>query len=109
MRSLSVSDVLCQVIIRSFTLGDIPDITMLRNSHFPDEPETVEDREYQEQHRDPTRPFCQLVAELNGQIVGYGNCGIAFGGSDTYGFSVLVNQNELGRGIGRRLATALED
>ena len=104
-----MSNVLPQVVIRPFRFEDIATITTLRNVYFQDNPAPVEDREYEEQHRDPSRPFYQLVAQHNSQIAGYGNCGIGFGGSNTYGFWVIVDENYLGRGIGRSLAAVLQD
>ena len=96
------------VVLRPFTFDDIPATVAFYNAHFPDDPSTVEEAEYEERHRDPARPFLQLIAELDGQIQGFGNCGLAWGGATRYSLYVVVAPNHLRQGIGRRLAQQLE-
>lgn len=96
------------LVIRPFTFDDIPASVTIWNELFPDDPGTVEEVEYEERHRDPARPYRQLVAERDGRVVAFANCGLAYGGATRYSMWIVVAQEHQRQGIGRHLAAELE-
>lgn len=58
------------VAIRPFRADDYPVVTDILNVGNPDYPMSVEERRYQDEHRDPKHHFGRWVAEADGRVVG---------------------------------------
>jgi mycothiol synthase len=100
--------VVAKLHLRPFEMRDIPRMVEIGNASFPDDPTTVENREYRERKRDPKLPFTQRVAELDGTVVGFGNCGLGWAGAVKYNLHIVVDPAFTRRGIGSRMADDLE-
>lgn len=94
--------------LRPFEMRDIPRMVEIINANFPDDPANVEDRGYRERKRDPKLPFTRRVAEWNGTIVAFGNCGLDWPGAVKYSLWVVVDPAFTRHGIGSRIADTLE-
>lgn len=95
--------------LRAFQLSDLPTITAIENSYNPELRQTVAARAQLEQSRDPALPFVQLVAEQEGQVLGFGWCGCESGvvAPDAYEIRVAVAPEHCGHGVGRSLSDML--
>lgn len=58
------------VVIRPFDAADYPPVTDILNIGNPDYPMSVEERRYQDEHRDPKHRFGRFVAEAGVGVVG---------------------------------------
>jgi phosphinothricin acetyltransferase len=103
------------VTIRAATEADVPAIRDIYNeailnttATFDEEPKTLEDR--LEWFRETRYPHCIIVAEDDGQVVGWA-CLRTFRVKAAYRFtaenSVYIHADHRGRGIGKRLMTEL--
>jgi GNAT superfamily N-acetyltransferase len=93
--------------IRPFA-GDHADyaaMTGVRNAAYPDYPLTIDELRLQDEKHDPKCFATRLVAELDGQIVGVGNCANMawMFHPQKFELGVYVHPERCGRGVGGRL------
>lgn len=106
-----------EIIVRPATEADVPAITEIYNyevlngwATFDIEPKTVEDR--LEWFRDTQHPHCIIVAEDEGDVIGWG-CLRPFHERAAYRFtaqnSVYIHPDHRGRGVGKLILAWLID
>ncbi|RIL09261.1 GNAT family N-acetyltransferase [bacterium] len=102
-------------LIRPATPDDYPVLVAIGNRAFPEYPDTVDEWRHWDDHRNPKLRFQRFVAELDGQIVGFGEHSQDEGMYHPRKFSVeiTVDPDQRRRGVGGALydhiARALAD
>lgn len=100
--------------IRPFTVDDYPAVVAVSNAVYVDYPGTVEERRFEDEHRDPKCRFQRWVAERNGEVVAHAEYSQAEWSYHPHRFwvGVTVRPDRQGQGIGTALhdhvVTALE-
>ncbi|MDP9310420.1 MAG: GNAT family N-acetyltransferase [Chloroflexota bacterium] len=91
--------------IRTFTEHDYPASVAVVNAVFPEDQDTVEEWQHWDAHRDPKCNFRRWVAEVDGQVVAYGDYDQRSGMYHPRKFSVLVavQPTYQGQGVGAAL------
>jgi GNAT superfamily N-acetyltransferase len=97
--------------IRDFSRSDADyqAIVAIDNACFPEYPGTVEEWKHSDASRSPEMRYRRLVAELDGEPVGFGNYGQFEGMYHPRKFSLglFVRPNQQGRGVGQALYGAI--
>lgn len=97
--------------LRDFSLDDIPQMTVIHNRTYPDEPITVEMMEHRESTYPQDNPRLRYVAEWqDGQAVAAGSCMHPIGMTTpgAYWVDIMVHPDFHHRGIGQALLAAVE-
>jgi GNAT superfamily N-acetyltransferase len=97
--------------IRPFTADDYSGSVATVNACFPEYPDTVEEWQHWDNHRDPKCRHERFVAELDGQIVGYGSYDQPVGMYHPRRFSMFmaVRPEYQGTGVGKALYATIGD